>query len=118
MPLDKSIRERLRVVLGDHKQIWFAELTGEPQPNISRYMRDRIPPLDFVAKLAKALNLNLNWLILGDGPQFAGEIDLANVSFERIQQEAADRFKRLYVSVVQVKETVEALGIQGDKQKG
>lgn len=54
----------------------FANLLGVSQAAISHYEKnERIPNSDLLSKMADKLNVNLHWLLLGEGPMFKEEIE-------------------------------------------
>ncbi|MCE5348190.1 MAG: LexA family transcriptional regulator [Bacteroidales bacterium] len=62
----KKLREEKNL-----NQVEFASLIGTSQAAISHYERcEREPTADILAKIADKLNVNLNWLLTGEGSMF------------------------------------------------
>jgi len=75
MSIGKNIK-RLRDAL-DLTQVVFAERLGVSRSSIIAYEReDTAPSADFFMVLIKTFDVNLNWLLLGEGTMFrTGEIE-------------------------------------------
>ncbi len=62
----KKLREEKNL-----NQVEFASLIGISQAAISHYERgEREPTADIISKIADKLNVNLNWLLTGEGSMF------------------------------------------------
>ena len=64
----RVIKERLVQLMGSRSQRGWAKELGVPQQNISRYlMGGASPHVDFLIHIGRRENVNLNWLVLGEG---------------------------------------------------
>lgn len=69
MDVNSRLKE-LAAALGLNYQE-LSERTGIPYRTLYQYIRgDRQPAIDSLAKIASAVNCDLNWLVLGRGPMF------------------------------------------------
>ncbi len=69
MSLGKRLQQVLRNL--DLTQTGLSRLIGTSNVVINRYIKDKtMPDYNFLNKLASSLNVNVNWLITGDGPMF------------------------------------------------
>ena len=65
---NNGIAERIRVLRGDKTQKEFAKAINIKHQYISNYENNIVnPTTDFYIKVAKALKVNINWLLLGEG---------------------------------------------------
>lgn len=61
-----AVGGRLREARGDTSQVAFGLLIGVPQNFVSRYENARArPPVEYLAAVANARNVSLDWLIFG-----------------------------------------------------
>lgn len=64
----KTIGNRLKEIRGDRTMESFASLLRSTKQNISRYEKDFVlPGVEFLTNLSKAENININWLLTGEG---------------------------------------------------
>ena len=64
----RVIPERLIQLMGSRSQRGWARELGVPQQNISRYLLGGASPhVDFLIHIGRRENVNLNWLVLGEG---------------------------------------------------
>jgi SOS-response transcriptional repressor LexA len=69
MSLGKRLQQVLRKM--ELTQTGLSRLIGTSNVVINRYIKDKtMPDFNFLNKLATSLNINVNWLITGDGPMF------------------------------------------------
>lgn len=69
--IKKDIGERLRVVQGVDRLKDFAAEFGESPSQISQYKSGiYFPPIALLVDLSEKRNLNLHWLITGDGEMY------------------------------------------------
>ncbi len=66
----EDVNRRLEQLMGGRSQNRWAKELGVSQQNISRYMNGQAPHLEFLIHLANREEVNLNWLILGEGRKF------------------------------------------------
>lgn len=73
-----SIKDRLKTVI-EHNGLSlkaFSELTEIPYRSIQNYLRDeRDPNLDALIKMGTKTDVNLHWLITGEGKMLKDNID-------------------------------------------
>lgn len=69
MSLGKRLKQVLRKL--DLTQVAISEKIGTSNVVINRYIKDKtMPDLNFLNKLATHFNININWLITGEGTMF------------------------------------------------
>ncbi|OOR95130.1 transcriptional regulator [Canicola haemoglobinophilus] len=70
-----SISERLKQVI-ESKNInikEFSELSGIPYRSVQNYLRnEREPNVEALTKLKETMNIDVNWLLTGEGKMFQG----------------------------------------------
>lgn len=72
-----TIGDRFRLLRGNRSQPEFAALIGSTKQNISKYeMNSMMPGGDVLLRMAQTLNVNINWLLTGDGSQFTNDISV------------------------------------------
>ncbi|HVZ93998.1 MAG TPA: hypothetical protein VG797_05770 [Phycisphaerales bacterium] len=62
------LHERLRAVLGNRTYRAIAELTGQNDETVRRYMQGGAPSTEFLATLCTKFDLSAQWLLMGHGP--------------------------------------------------
>jgi len=75
------LHARLAIAAGDRAYRHLGELTGTHPETVRRYMQGAAPSVEFIAALIRALGLNSNWLLSGEGPMLAR--DLASATLDR-----------------------------------
>ncbi|MBN2461125.1 MAG: helix-turn-helix domain-containing protein [Candidatus Cloacimonetes bacterium] len=76
-----SLGERLQQLLLklDLSQIGLARALGTSNVVVNRYINNKtMPDYNFLRKLGSSFRVNINWLLTGDGPIFAGE-EITNI---------------------------------------
>ena len=63
----RHIPTRLKQVQRDRSQREWSKQLHIPQPVLSRYLAGRTPTVTFLIHLARQENVNLNWLMAGEG---------------------------------------------------
>ena len=74
-----SIKERLRLVIESQKLTVkdFAELVDTPLRTVHNYLNSgKEPSMEFLSKISKKFNINLNWLLLNQEDMFLTEKDI------------------------------------------
>ena len=74
-----SIKERLRLVIESQKLTVkdFAELVDTPLRTVHNYLNSgKEPSMEFLSKVSKKFNINLNWLLLNQEDMFLTEKDI------------------------------------------
>ena len=67
---DETIHERISQLVdkyGDGKNTVFASLIGSNEANVRGYRNNTMPKYDFLEKIAKSFDINLKWLLTGEG---------------------------------------------------
>jgi TolB-like protein/Flp pilus assembly protein TadD/transcriptional regulator with XRE-family HTH domain len=64
-----NIADRLKKIVGDNVAQFAREL-GIHRQTLDNYLKGRIPKADFLNRLAKAKNININWLLMGVGETY------------------------------------------------
>jgi len=64
-----NIADRLKEIVGENVAQFAREL-GIHRQTLDNYLKGRIPKADFLDKLAKAKNININWLLTGEGEPY------------------------------------------------
>lgn len=78
---ESPLHTRLTLAAGDRSYRQLGELTSTHPETVRRYMQGTAPSVKFIGALCRALGLNPNWLLSGDGPMLASHI--ASVALER-----------------------------------
>jgi hypothetical protein len=93
VPLEeaRAIGERLRQFVGERypNRAAFADMIGVPRTTVTGWFSSppRTPETPHLLKLAKEANLNLNWLLLGEGPEVRPEV----VPWDKLALRVRDR---------------------------
>ncbi|MFE0754288.1 helix-turn-helix domain-containing protein [Inquilinus sp. NPDC058860] len=72
-----SIGERLRLAIKAGRETYaeFSERTGIPYRTLQNYLRnEREPNAASLAKIREATEVNLNWLLTGEGDDYFGDV--------------------------------------------
>ncbi len=64
-----NIADRLKEIVGENVAQFAREL-GIHRQTLDNYLKGRIPKADFLDKLSKAKNININWLLTGEGEPY------------------------------------------------
>lgn len=83
-----SISEHLKLVINDKglNIKGFSEATGIPYRTVQNYLlEDRDPNVESLLKMAKAMNINLHWLITGEGKMYVDGIEPNQLEQEEIE---------------------------------
>ena len=67
---NETIHERISQLVdkyGDGKNTVFASLIGSNEANVRGYRNNTMPKYDFLEKIAKSFDINLKWLLTGEG---------------------------------------------------
>jgi transcriptional regulator with XRE-family HTH domain len=87
-----TLGERLRLVRGAASQKAFAAELGIHENTVSNAERRDSATQEYLLKLAAARNVNLHWLLTGQGPMRIGEVD-ASLLHEKINLALADALR-------------------------
>lgn len=74
-----SIGGRIAAALNDRDRTWLAQATGIPASTLHDYIRGAMPSADRAFAIARALNVDINWLIGGE------PIDVSQDGSERLR---------------------------------
>lgn len=66
---ESTFADRLRIAVGSESVLAFAKRCEEPESTMRSYFEGRIPKADVAMKIADATSVNVEWLVLGRGPQ-------------------------------------------------
>lgn len=69
----KSMGERIREIRGNLSQNEFARRLNVSQSSVGRYEHDSVPDANFLKAIYTEFEVNLNWLVSGEGPRFLNE---------------------------------------------
>ena len=67
---NETIHERISQLVdkyGDGKNTVFASLIGSNEANVRGYRNNTMPKYDFLEKIARCFDINLKWLLTGEG---------------------------------------------------
>lgn len=70
MPENETIHERITQLVnkyGNGKNTVFASLIGSNEANVRGYRTSTMPKFDFLEKIARNIDVNLDWLLTGRG---------------------------------------------------
>ena len=74
MPQPSGFRERLQEAVGKNTAA-LARRIGEAPARLYPYLAGRsLPPIDILSKIAEATDVNLHWLLTGEGPKTAARV--------------------------------------------
>lgn len=83
-----SISERLKQVINEKglNIKGFSEATAIPYRSVQNYLlEDRDPNVESLSKMAASMNINLHWLITGEGKMFIDNIESGRLNDEEIK---------------------------------
>jgi len=69
-----DLHARLTAVVGERTYRRVGELTGTHPETVRRYMQGQAPSAEFLVGVCRALGVNGNWLLTGQGPRRVDEI--------------------------------------------
>ena len=83
-----NISDRLKALL-DAQSLTikaFSELTEIPYRSVQNYLREeRDPNAEALNKICEKMNVNLNWLITGNGEMFINKIDHSTLTSKELE---------------------------------
>ncbi|OOF86843.1 transcriptional regulator [Rodentibacter ratti] len=83
-----NISKRLKQVLEAKKLNikTFSERSCIPYRSVQNYLREeREPNVEALIKLKETMNININWLLIGEGEMFSSEIEKESLSISEIE---------------------------------
>ena len=74
--MDETIFDRISTIVekfGNGKNTVFASLIGVSEANVRNYKNGVMPKADFLEKIARSFDININWLLTGEGSMLCAE---------------------------------------------
>lgn len=92
-----AIGNRIKLIRGKLTQSEFAKIAGVRKNYISNYeTRDINPTADVLCNFAKNLNINIHWLLTGEGSMYYSKDDTSkDAMIQNLQTELNERNKQL-----------------------
>lgn len=87
----------------------LARRTACPPSTLHGYLTDREMPATFLVATCRALDLSAHWLLLGEGPMHAGQVDLGAASYEAIAAEFLARLGQMHAAMAALRPAMERL---------
>src|SRR4051794_17049394 len=87
--MNEDFVERLRRTFGNGSMAVVARRLGVPHATVRNYYQGRLPAPEVLIKIAAETGISLNWLLLGTGEMYAGDIrpmDLNSVLEAKISE--------------------------------
>lgn len=79
----ETIHDRIKLLVdtfGNGKNTVFASIIGGNEANIRGYTKNIMPKYDFLEKIARNIEINLDWLLTGRGSMLHEEVKAQDVS--------------------------------------
>lgn len=70
---DPGLLDRLRQVIGANVSE-FARVNGLNSGTVQTYLRGRLPSYEFLATVHRNLDVNINWLVTGEGQMYVSHV--------------------------------------------
>lgn len=106
------MHERILTAVGTRTYRHVGEMTGTHPETVRRYLQGQAPSVEFVAALAKALNISADWLLTGRGPMKCEELKahaLATAETSELLHAMSDTLDRLIDRVERVEVYMQTL---------
>ena len=74
--MNETIFDRISTIVekfGNGKNTVFASLIGVIEANVRNYKNGVMPKADFLEKIARSFDININWLLTGEGNMLSSE---------------------------------------------
>lgn len=74
--MNETIFDRISTIVekfGNGKNTIFASLIGVSEANVRNYKNGVMPKADFLEKIARSFDININWLLTGEGSMLCAE---------------------------------------------
>lgn len=74
--MNETIFDRISTIVekfGNGKNTVFASLIGVSEANVRNYKNGVMPKADFLEKIARSFDININWLLTGEGSMLCAE---------------------------------------------
>lgn len=81
--MNETIFDRISTIVekfGNGKNTVFASLIGVSEANVRNYKNGVMPKADFLEKIARSFDININWLLTGEGNMLRTESEKENIS--------------------------------------
>ena len=72
--MNQDFVDRLRRTFGNGSMAVVARRLGVPHATVRNYYQGRLPAPEVLMKIASETGISLNWLLLGTGEMYAGDI--------------------------------------------
>lgn len=124
---DKDFTKRL-LLLVDHKaggiKVQFADLLGIDPSYLNRWVNmGNLPSAEHLTNIARKLNVNINWLLTGEGPMYieeshspmkTPELSLRSLKIGELYEKADDELRKIVDSVLAI---APKTSVSGGKKK-
>lgn len=80
--MNETIFDRISTIVekfGNGKNTVFASLIGVSEANVRNYKNGVMPKADFLEKIARSFDININWLLTGEGNMLRTESEKENI---------------------------------------
>ena len=80
--MNETIFDRISTIVekfGNGKNTVFASLIGVSEANVRNYKNGVMPKADFLEKIARSFDININWLLTGEGSMLRTEPEKENI---------------------------------------
>lgn len=80
--MNETIFDRISTLVekfGNGKNTIFASLIGVSEANVRNYKNGVMPKADFLEKIARSFDININWLLTGEGNMLRSESEKENI---------------------------------------
>lgn len=80
--MNETIFDRISTIVekfGNGKNTVFASLIGVSEANVRNYKNGVMPKADFLEKIARCFDININWLLTGEGNMLRTEPEKENI---------------------------------------
>lgn len=80
--MNETIFDRISTIVekfGNGKNTVFASLIGVSEANVRNYKNGVMPKADFLEKIARSFDININWLLTGEGNMLRTEPEKENI---------------------------------------
>ena len=108
-----TIHERITQLVdtfGKGKNTAFASLIGSNEANVRGYKTSVMPKFDFLEKIARSLDINLKWLLTGEGSMLrdskTSEETTMDYGTEKVQSVSSDAVTLRFMDKLDEKDTL------------
>ncbi len=98
-----DIADRIRAVMGESSVRGFALALGKSPSTVQEYLKGRVPPADFIARICERFGVSERWMLTGRGRREGGigeenslytralDLELLTETIELLEQGLAER---------------------------